>query len=251
MSPTSLLAVSLGAHLLLLAGTLWSILRPRARLWPPPGRRSWQFVATWTLFAVGTGSLVWLGVVDWNAAGVAARIRLPAGGLLLAGGLALALWGVASLGVDQALGLEGGLAAAGPYRFTRNPQYVGDIGATVGWALLTGSPRVAAVARRGAGTHSRPDRPTPFFSAPALSHRGPRAPTPSGGNQPVLTGTGTILPHTPKTGPRVPICGGTVSLPPVIPRQNTYAPDTIVTPYSTIHEARDDRLRASRRENRR
>lgn len=146
MSPTSLLAVSLGAHLLLLAGTLWSILRPRARLWPPPGRRSWQFVATWTLFAVGTGSLAWLGVADWNAAGVAARIRLPPGGLLLAGGLALALWGVASLGVGQALGLEGGLAVTGPYRFTRNPQYVGDIGATVGWALLTGSLRVAAVA---------------------------------------------------------------------------------------------------------
>jgi len=146
VSPDSLLAVSLGAHLLLLAGTMWSIARPARRLWPPPGRDSWQFGATWLLFAAATASLVWLGLADWNALGLSPWLRLPAGGLLLGGGLTLSLWGVASLGVGQALGLEGELRVSGPYRFSRNPQYVGDIAATLGWAVLTGSPRVGAVA---------------------------------------------------------------------------------------------------------
>ena len=145
MSRAALLATSLGAHFLLLAGTVWSILRPDLRLWPPPGRRSWQFAATWLLFAAATASYVWLGVADWNPLGLSPWLRLPAGGLLLAAGLTLSLWGVLSLGVGQAMGLEGDLRVSGPYRYTRNPQYLGDIAATLGWVVLTGSPRVAAV----------------------------------------------------------------------------------------------------------
>lgn len=138
-----LFAGALGGHLLLLGGTLWSVLRPDRRLWPPPGRDSWQFVATWVLFVLATGCLLGLGVADWNGLGFPARVRLAAGGALTAAGLGLALWGVGSLGVGQALGLDGQLARDGPYRFTRNPQYAGDVAATVGWVVLAGSARVA------------------------------------------------------------------------------------------------------------
>jgi len=35
------------------------------------------------------------------------------------------------------------LVIDGPYRFTRNPLYLGDIGMWVGWAVVFGSPAVA------------------------------------------------------------------------------------------------------------
>ena len=37
------------------------------------------------------------------------------------------------------------LVTAGPYRFTRNPLYVGDIVMWVGWAVVFGSPAIAVV----------------------------------------------------------------------------------------------------------
>lgn len=134
-----LLAAAFGAHAVLLAGTAWTLLRPERRLWPPPGRDSWQFRLVWSLFTVGTASFVGLGVLDWNALSFPAGTRLSVGVPLVAGGLGLAFWGIASLGLEQALGLEGELVATGPYRFTRNPQYVGDIAATAGWMVATGS----------------------------------------------------------------------------------------------------------------
>jgi protein-S-isoprenylcysteine O-methyltransferase Ste14 len=123
----------------LLAGTLWTLCRPAHRLWPPPGRDSWQFRLVWSLFAVATFSFICLGVVDWNSLSLPLELRLSLGGLLLLGGLGLAFWGITSLGLEQSLGLKGEMVPHGPYRFTRNPQYLGDLAATIGWMLLTGS----------------------------------------------------------------------------------------------------------------
>lgn len=70
LSRVSLLfAGAQGGHLLLLlAGTLWSVLRPDRRLWPPPGHHPWQFVATWVLFVVAT--------VGWVVLTGSARVGL-------------------------------------------------------------------------------------------------------------------------------------------------------------------------------
>jgi len=46
------------------------------------------------------------------------------------------------LGVDQTQGLEGELRTDGLYRYSRNPQYVGYISSTIGFALIVGSPFV-------------------------------------------------------------------------------------------------------------
>jgi hypothetical protein len=45
-------AIVLAAEAFLLAALVFSIRRPRRRLWPPPAQRSWQFVAVWIATAV-------------------------------------------------------------------------------------------------------------------------------------------------------------------------------------------------------
>ena len=41
-------------------------------------------------------------------------------------GVAFLVWGIATLGVKNSSALPDGFIARGPYRISRNPQYVGD-----------------------------------------------------------------------------------------------------------------------------
>ncbi len=132
-------AITLGALLVLAVCLIASLVRPQARVWPPPGRASWQFWLVWTLTAVAAVGIVWVGILDWNRFALGHWLRLPIGGGLVLGGLLFARWGMTTLGRHTTLGLEGVLVAEGPYRYTRNPQYVGDIVALLGWGFLCNS----------------------------------------------------------------------------------------------------------------
>ena len=54
------------------------------------------------------------------------------------------------MGRASTWGGEGELISKGPYRFSRNPQYVGFILGLGGWALMVSSTRVAAACLVGA-----------------------------------------------------------------------------------------------------
>ena len=49
------------------------------------------------------------------------------------------VWGITSLGGTNTSGLQGGFVSSGPYRFTRNPQYVGNIILFVGVSTIANS----------------------------------------------------------------------------------------------------------------
>lgn len=138
--------VSLGALLALGFCLAFSLVRPQARVWPPADRHSWQFHVVWWLTAVSTAGIVLTGILDWNSGPLGHWLRLPVGAALLLGGLLLALAGITTLGGHATLGLEGRLIESGLYRWTRNPQYVGDIAALLGWAMLCNSGRTWWVA---------------------------------------------------------------------------------------------------------
>lgn len=121
----------------------WSILFPSTRVWPPAQRRSWQFWATWVATVVSIFGCLVLGVLGWGTGGISLVFRLSVGLPLIAGGVVFALWGVHTLSTHASLGLGGQLIEAGPYRYSRNPQYVGDLVALAGWALLAASPEAA------------------------------------------------------------------------------------------------------------
>ena len=58
---------------------------------------------------------------------------------MFVGGILIALESIRELGLDETEGVEGDLRTGGLYRYSRNPQYVGDIIMTVGFMLLTNS----------------------------------------------------------------------------------------------------------------
>jgi len=142
--------LTLGAELVLGAILAWSIARPGARVWPPPGRHSWQYRVVWVFTDIAAVGILAVGVLDWNTFAIGHWLRLPIGGGLALAGLALALWGVRTLGMHRSLGLKEALVEAGPYRFTRNPQYVGDIALLVGWAIVSNSLQTWIVSVLGA-----------------------------------------------------------------------------------------------------
>ena len=122
-----------------LAGTLWSVAFPDRRIWPPPDRYSWQHVLSWACFFAVCGLNTALLFLDWNSWIFKSDLRFIIGiPMALLGGF-LAVWGVVTLGVTNSSGLKGGFVPSGPYRFTRNPQYLGDNILFVGVSIIANS----------------------------------------------------------------------------------------------------------------
>lgn len=120
-------------------GVLYSVFAPDRRIWPPQKPRSWQSILMNVLFLGSAAGVVALGLLDWSGASLAPVIRFALGGFLWLAGLALSIWSIASLGPAASVGDESALFQNGPYRYTRNPQYLGFIVALWGWSLVSAS----------------------------------------------------------------------------------------------------------------
>jgi protein-S-isoprenylcysteine O-methyltransferase Ste14 len=127
-----------GAVLLNGATVVLSIVRPDLRVWPPPRRDSWQFVYNGVLSYTGLLGVVALGLVDRDSLACHHWTRLLIGALLMGCG-GFALWAYLTLGAHASSGLGSELVTTGPYRYSRNPQYVGTIPTVLGWAILCDS----------------------------------------------------------------------------------------------------------------
>lgn len=138
----ALFAVGAAAGLANLAG-VWASVAGIASYYPL-GSRDWRFYAFWGLSHVLNGTLVGLGYLQWRALGLPAW-TVPVGAALLVVGFAVALAATRDLGVETTQGLRGGLRTDGWYRYSRNPQYVGYLVATVGYALFVAAPLAVAL----------------------------------------------------------------------------------------------------------
>jgi protein-S-isoprenylcysteine O-methyltransferase Ste14 len=134
-----LFAADVFVLMILLIGATWSVAVPSTRIWPPPGRASWQYRLTWLGFILTFTFNAALLVLDWNSWLFQSNLRFIIGiPVALLGGL-LVVWGMATLGARNTSGLADGFVAAGPYRFTRNPQYLGDMVLFVGLSIVANS----------------------------------------------------------------------------------------------------------------
>ncbi|HSV49388.1 MAG TPA: isoprenylcysteine carboxylmethyltransferase family protein [Candidatus Acidoferrales bacterium] len=134
-----LLGVILTADILLLSVVAFSVLFPKSRIWPPPKKDTWQQWLSWALFTIVMFGVPLIGVLDFHSLGLDYFLQLLVGGLLFVLGLGIDLWGTKTLSAQQSMGNTGKIITTGPYRYTRNPQYVGFIILFIGIIFLTAS----------------------------------------------------------------------------------------------------------------
>jgi len=135
----SLNIVGLSFAFTALAIMLWSIARPRRRIWPPKNYGTMIKICVWVPTLSIFGAIIGLGVLGWNEADLPGWVRFGIGVPLIAIGH-ISVWReVAAFGIDQTGGATGTLRTTGLYRYSRNPQYVADIVMIIGWLLLSAS----------------------------------------------------------------------------------------------------------------
>jgi protein-S-isoprenylcysteine O-methyltransferase Ste14 len=135
----SLFLASILIEVLYITLFILTIKRPGFRFWPPPSPRSWQFFSAWILASLVLVGFFFTGLLDFNSAFLYSWARYPVGLLLLGLGSLLGSWSFWTFGLQATLGLGTRLITKGPYRHSRNPQYLADILQIIGYMVLTNS----------------------------------------------------------------------------------------------------------------
>lgn len=133
-----LFLANVGAQLILLLGAVWCIAVPERRVYPMTQRSGWLYVM-WALFYFAFASNFALVILDWNTGLWPGWHRFLLGGPLAALGGGLVTWGIVTLGTTNTSGVKDGFVRAGPYAFTRNPQYLGDVFLFTGVSIIANS----------------------------------------------------------------------------------------------------------------
>lgn len=132
-----LIFLGLGVAAMTLAAILWSIAFPARRIWPPKRYTTLTpflvWIPTFTLFGV----LILLGVWGWGDLAIPSWVRFGVGLPLILIGNIVVWMEVSHFGVPQTGGAKGTLRTEGMYRYSRNPQYMADIGIVGGWMILS------------------------------------------------------------------------------------------------------------------
>ena len=123
----------------LTAIVIWSILVPKHRIWPIGKLTLVKAVLIWGPFIAMFISVFGLGVLDWNNFGWHKYLRWGIGlPLILIGHLVVYVCAI-RLGFRQVSGAKGELKIDGLFRYSRNPQYMADMGIMIGWVVLSAS----------------------------------------------------------------------------------------------------------------
>lgn len=130
------IVISSYISILAIAFSLW---KPANRIWPPPVRNSWKFILGWLFWGIILIGNVILVLLDWDTWMIPDGIRYFLGIPLILIGLSLFLWSFFTLSLTNTLGVQNGFVERGPYKISRNPQYLADLILFFGMGLLANS----------------------------------------------------------------------------------------------------------------
>ena len=133
-----LAAILLAAHLSL------SLKCPSLGLWPAAD--GWRHHLAFGLFRVFCGATVVFALTEIGVNGWGHWLCYAVGLPLMVMAFGITLWGYRILGLDNTYCDTGGLVTGGMYEYSRNPQYVTSVLATVGLGITTGSWTTVALA---------------------------------------------------------------------------------------------------------
>ncbi|KKK46042.1 MAG: hypothetical protein Lokiarch_04900 [Candidatus Lokiarchaeum sp. GC14_75] len=131
--------ITVFANILIIGGLIITIIKPKYRIWPPPSKNSWQFWTVWIFSIISYLGIILLSILDWNNFVLSHWSRYPIGFIFIIIGFIIAIWGVKTLSVHSSLGLKGTLVTQGIYKYSRNPQYLGDILLFIGIIIISNS----------------------------------------------------------------------------------------------------------------
>ena len=145
-----------------------TIKMPGFRFWPPPSARSWQFFLAWFIVGIVGANGIFLGFLNIDSAFLPAfRTRLPIALMVFCVGSAIGVWASSAFSLRATLGLGNKLVTHGPYRYTRNPQYISDSLNMIGFMILTNSWMVWIIGIFGIGLNIL----APFTEEPWLERQ--------------------------------------------------------------------------------
>jgi len=136
---TAILALALGSGALLALLLGVATVRRDFEFWPPPERESWQFHVAFGLFRVFCGATCVFALLDWGSLGWDHWSRLAVGLPVLLIGAYVTVRGYLWLGLNNTYCEADGLVTGGLYAYSRNPQYVASVAATIGLAITANS----------------------------------------------------------------------------------------------------------------
>ena len=136
---TGSLVAALVAALLLCACLAYSLINPDFRYWPAPDRTGWRHHSALSLFRLVCGAIVVFGLLEMLTGDRPGLLNIALGVPLMAAAYGVTLWGYRSLGLENTYCGADGLVTGGLYAYSRNPQYVSSVLATLGLAMAAGS----------------------------------------------------------------------------------------------------------------
>jgi protein-S-isoprenylcysteine O-methyltransferase Ste14 len=122
-----------------------TIVNEELKIWPTPGKGSWQSRIFWTLFRTLNVATLALAFLDWQP-WEGFSLERGLGATLSIASFALYGWACYALGRRNLYCGRAGLVTGGIYSWTRNPQYAAAIPAYLGLAVASNSIAVFAIA---------------------------------------------------------------------------------------------------------
>ena len=146
---TFLFMIALMLELFYILMFILTIKLPGFRFWPPPSHRSWQFFASWITASLVAVFFLFLGTLDFDSFVFHQWARFPVVLGLFTCTSIIGTWAFLTFGLRATIGLGDELITTGPYRYSRNPQYMSDSVSIFAYIVFTNSVMVLILGSLG------------------------------------------------------------------------------------------------------